>query len=150
MEGMRRPGDSKWLHRARSAASFLAALGVLWVGLGATEGEAARRGRRGREPKPERMQVATRMYDGTYLSMGLNLGMGGDEPESPHELFPTGTLYPVLGVEASMVKLRTRDMVWIGGYADSCTRCPTGPRASASGRRWAGGRWGWTLASSVS
>ncbi|WP_164016718.1 hypothetical protein [Pyxidicoccus trucidator] len=117
-DGMSRPGDSKWPCRARSAVSFLAAWLVLGVGLVSTDGEAARRGRRGREPKPERLQLATRPYDGTFLSMGLNLGMGGDEPEAADELFPTGNLYPVLGVEASMVKLNSRDLVWLGGYVD--------------------------------
>ena len=126
--------DSKSRLRTRSAASLLVAWGVLAVGLVSSEGQAAGRGRRGHTSRGEPLQLATRPYGGTYLSMGLNLGVGGDEPAAVDELLPRGKLYPVLGVEASVVKLNARDLVWLGGYADlvhslpnRATRLSVGP-----------------------
>jgi hypothetical protein len=109
--------ESKSLLRARSAASLLAMLVVFGLGLVSPEAQAAGRGRRGRPAPGGPLQLATRPYAGTYLSMGLNLGVGG-EAAAEEELLPSGKLYPVLGVEASLVKLNARDLVWLGGYVD--------------------------------
>ncbi|MFP2924059.1 hypothetical protein ACLESO_02340, partial [Pyxidicoccus sp. 3LG] len=73
---------------------------------------------RGRAARAGPLQLATQPLDGRYLSLGLNLGLGGDEAAEQDELLPQGDTYPVVGLEASMVKLNSRDLVWIGGYVD--------------------------------
>lgn len=114
--------DSKSRLRARSAASLLLALAVSGLGLVSSEGLAAGRGRRASRAEP--FQLATAPLEGRYLSLGLNLGLGGDESADQHEILPQGDTYPVVGLEASMVKLRGRDFVWLGGYADLVQSLP--------------------------
>lgn len=128
------PG-SRSLLLSRRAWRLLALAAVLALHLVPTEARADWRKRRGKSRDGEPLQLATRPYGGTYLSLGLNLGFeGSPTPDGTTELLPRGDLYPVLGAEASLVKLNSRDLVWVGGYVDlthtlpnQATRMSIGP-----------------------
>ncbi|MBJ6763377.1 hypothetical protein JGU66_21640 [Myxococcaceae bacterium JPH2] len=115
--------------RSPRAAWAWLVVGLL-LGLAPREADASGRSRGGGIGP----QLATAPYDGRYLSLGLNLAYEGLPTGDGEEGFLRGDLYPMVGLEASVVQLESRNLFWVGGYVDlthtfpnQATRMSIGP-----------------------